>query len=211
MRLQSRVDFSHGQLTNGYSYEYPSAKHKRQSKLMRIENKRIPLSRRCVRGPDQSSEIIYNHKGHIESGSYVKDGNLVRFRYYYRKNARFEDELLRGDFVMDFMTVNVEWCAPPVRHPEKSERWVPNSRVTKATFVQGSDVWECSWTYDHQFHPTIISKLNNQVADTPDMIRHDWLGVLKKPSNCSFLAENPLLDFPSLKVGLLSRLFTQTK
>ncbi|EON67197.1 hypothetical protein W97_06450 [Coniosporium apollinis CBS 100218] len=211
MRLKSRVEFSNGTLTNGYAYEYPSVKSKRQSKLMRIENKRIPISRRCIRGPDKSSEVIYNHKGHIESGSYVKDGNLVRFRYYYRKNARFEDELLRGDFAMDFMTVNVEWCAPPVRHPEKSERWVPGSRVTKATFVQGSDVWECSWTYDHQFHPTIVSKLNDEIVETPDMIRHDWLGVLKKPNHCSFLGENPLLNFPSVNLGLFSWLFRHTQ
>ena len=164
------------------------------------------MARICLSGSDEGAKVAYNNKGHIESGSYISHGNLVRFKYHYRKNAKYDDELLRAEFVLPHMSANVSWCAPPVRHAEKMERWIPTPRVHEATFVQGADVYECSWLYDHKFHPTITTKLNGESVDTPDMIRHDWLGVLKKPTRCTFADENPLLAFKMPTSNFISRL-----
>jgi hypothetical protein len=145
LRLTAREEFKDGVSTNEYIYEYPSGKKKSSSRLSKSERERIPLTRVCVRGKNQSAVVQYNHKGFIESGSYVRHGNLVRFKYHYRKNAKYDDELLRAEFVLPHLSCNVSWAAPPVRHPEKPERWIPHSRVQEATFVQGSDVYECLW------------------------------------------------------------------
>jgi hypothetical protein len=145
LRLTAREEFKDGVSTNEYIYEYPSGKKKSSNRLSKSERERIPLSRVCVRGQNQSAVVQYNHKGFIESGSYVRHGNLIRFKYHYRKNAKYDDELLRAEFVLPHLSCNVSWAAPPVRHPEKPERWIPHSRVQEATFVQGSDVYECLW------------------------------------------------------------------
>ena len=204
MRLQSREEYVNGEVTARYVYDYHSKKQARNSKVSKFEQRGIPLSRRCTAGKDQGSMVHYNHKGHVESGSYMLHGNIIRFKFHYRKNAKYGDELLRAEFVLPHISCNVNWSAPPVRHPEKMERWIPHSRVIEATFVQGSDVYESSWIYDHKFHPTIVTKLNGHNVDTPPMIRHDWLGVLKKPTSCTFLSENPLLLFNSFESGLIS-------
>lgn len=207
MRVTMRQEFKNGQVTNEFSYEYVSKKPQRKIKISKIKNTRIPLSRSCVSGSDEGAKVHYNHKGHLESGSYISHGNLVRFKYHYRKNAKYDDELLRAEFVLPHMSANVSWCAPPVRHAEKMERWIPTPRVHEATFVQGADVYECTWFYDHKFHPTITTKLNGMSVDTPDMIRHDWLGVLKKPTRCTFTDENPLLAFKAPTSSFMSRMF----
>ncbi|KAF2115114.1 hypothetical protein BDV96DRAFT_600247 [Lophiotrema nucula] len=206
MRITSRAEYKNAEITNEYHYDYPAKRVQRKSKVTKVKNTKVPLSRHCVRGADEGAKVQYNYKGHIESGSYLQHGNLVRFKYHYRKNARYDDELLRAEFVLPHMSVNVSWCAPPVRHAEKMERWIPTPRVHEATFVQGPDVYECSWLYDHKFHPTISTKLNGETVDTPDMIRHDWLGVLKKPTRCTFTDENPLLGFATATSSFLSRL-----
>ncbi|KAF2089036.1 glycosyltransferase family 4 protein [Saccharata proteae CBS 121410] len=204
MQLYSREEYNNkGELVNHYVYDYPTLK-RRQTVLSR-SRARIPLSRTCVRGKDESAFVNYNDKGHIESGSYLSHGNLVRFKYHYRKNAKYDDELLRAEFVLPHMSCNVSWSAPPVRHPEKTERWIPYSRVSEATFVRDTDVWECVWIWNHNFHPTIVTKLNGHAVETPDMIRHDWLQVLKKPTNCSFRSEDSLLDFTSVHSNILTR------
>lgn len=146
MRLLGRELFKNGLLTDEYIYEYAANKKRGQTKgLSRAEAARIPLTRNCVKGENQSAVAQYNHKGFIESGSYVRHGNLIRFKYHYRKNAKYDDELLRAEFVLPHLSCNVSWAAPPIRHPEKPERWIPHSRVQEATFVQGSDVYECLW------------------------------------------------------------------
>ncbi|KAF2758815.1 hypothetical protein EJ05DRAFT_365757 [Pseudovirgaria hyperparasitica] len=206
MRLYSRTEFVKGEMENEYIYDYPSdRKARRLTKFGALANTKIPMSRTCIRGKQEGAVVQYNYKGHIESGTYMLDGNLVRFKYHYRKNAKYDDELLRADFVLPHMSCSVSWCAAPVRHPEKLERWIPHTRVHEATFVQGADVFECSWLYDHKFHPTVTTKLNGHFIDTPPMIKHDWLGVLKKPSNSTFIDDNPLFDFSSLNYGVISR------
>ncbi|KAF2751551.1 glycosyltransferase family 4 protein [Sporormia fimetaria CBS 119925] len=207
MRIVTREEYKNGEVINKFVYEYPTKRTQRMSKITKIQNTRIPLSRHCVHGDQASAKVQYNHKGHIESGSYIQHANLVRFKYHYRKNAKYDDELLRAEFVLPHMSANVSWCAPPIRHAGKMERWIPTPRVHEAIFVQGADVYECSWLYDHKFHPTITTKLNGQSVDTPDMIRFDWLGVLKKPTRCNFTDENPLLDFKSPTSNFVARFF----
>lgn len=207
MLITTRKEYKNGNITNEYVYEYPTEKAIRYGKIKKLQKTRVPVSRQCLHGSEEGAKVHYNHKGHIESGSYMQHGNLVRFKYHYRKNAKYDDELLRAEFVLPHMSVNVSWCAPPVRHAEKMERWIPTPRVHEATFVQGPDVYECSWLYDHKFHPVISTKLNGETVNTPDMIKHDWLGVLKKPSRCNFMDENPLLDFKAPTSSLLSRFF----
>lgn len=206
MRVTLRQEYKNGKSTNEYRYEYGALQSSRMIKFSKVKDNRIPMNRSCVSGADEGAKVLYNHKGHLESGSYISHGNLVRFKYHYRKNAKYDDELLRAEFVLPHMSANVSWCAPPVRHAEKMERWIPTPRVHEATFVQGADVYECTWLYDHKFHPTITTKLNGQSVDTPDMIRHDWLGVLKKPTRCTFTDENPLLAFKTPTSSFLSRL-----
>jgi hypothetical protein len=207
MRITLRQEYKNSKVTNEYTYEYVAHKATRIIKLSKVKNSRIPMSRSCIAGDDVGAKVQYNRKGHLESGSYISHGNLVRFKYHYRKNAKYDDELLRAEFVLPHMSANVSWCAPPVRHAEKMERWIPTPRVHEATFVQGADVYECTWLYDHKFHPTITTKLNGEPVDTPDMIRHDWLGVLKKPTRCTFTDENPLLEFKTPTSDFFSRLF----
>ncbi|KAK5000702.1 hypothetical protein LTR66_000493 [Elasticomyces elasticus] len=203
MHLLSRTEFAAGAVANEYVYEYPAKPHGSVLK----KSHEIPLSRTCISGKSQGAIVQYNRKGHIESGSYMQHGNYLRFKYYYRKNARFDDELLRAEFSLPHMFCSVSWCAPPVRHPSKLDRWIPNSRPNEAIFVQGSDVYESQWTYDHKFHPTIVTTLNGQAVETPPMIRHDWLGILEKPTRCTFVSDNPLFFFRSPEVGVLTRLF----
>lgn len=207
MRITNRKEYKNGNVINEFAYEYPTRPLSRFGRITKFQNSRLPSGRTCFQGSEEGAKVQYNAKGHIESGSYMQHENLVRFKYHYRKNAKYDDELLRAEFVLPHMSVNVSWCAPPVRHAEKMERWIPTPRVHEATFVQGADVYECSWLYDHKFHPVISTKLNGETVDTPDMIRHDWLGVLKKPTRCNFMDENPLLDFNAPTSSFISRFF----
>jgi glycosyltransferase involved in cell wall biosynthesis len=204
MLLRIKQEFNDGNLLNEYHYDY-STPARKSFKLSRVSPSRIPMGRRCVRGQNRLQSVQYNRRGLIEAGSYMKDGNLVRFQYHYRKNPRFGDELLRAEFVLSHLTCTVSWCAAPLRHPEKVERWIPHSKVTEATFVQGADVYENRWLYDHRFHPTIFTTINGQKIQTPPMIENDFLGVLSKPKNTSFVQDNPLLHCDSLSSNIFTR------
>ncbi|KAF2127910.1 glycosyltransferase family 4 protein [Dothidotthia symphoricarpi CBS 119687] len=206
MRMTQCQEFQDGQITSAFAYEYIPQRVHGVMGSSNTMGSRMPVSRLCLRGSDVGATVHYNNKGRIESGSYVKEGNLTRFKYHYRTNARHEDELLRAEIVLSHMSVNVEWCAPPPRHAEKPDRWVPTPFVQNATFVQGADTYECTWLYDHKLHPLISTKLNSELVDTPDMIRYDWLDVLRKPTHCNFTDENPLLRFQSPKSSFLGRL-----
>jgi hypothetical protein len=204
MQLLVREQYNGPNLINEYHYDYQSS-NKSRTRLSKWNNPKIPLGRRCVRGQNHLQSVQYNHKGLIESGSHMKDGNLVRFKYHYRKNARFADELLRAEFVLSHISCTVSWCAPPRRHAEKVDRWIPHSKITEATFVQGPDVYESRWLYDHKYHPTIMTTLNGEKVVTPPMIEHDYLAVLKKPGDCSFSNDNPILSMDSLNSNFISR------
>lgn len=202
--LDIKEEYDGANLINEYHYDYQTPA-KRSLKLTKGMNPKLPIGRRCVRGQNNMQSVQYNRKGLIEAGSYMKDGNLIRFKLHYRKNTRFGDELLRAEFVLAHITCTVSWCAPPRRHPEKIERWIPHSKITEATFVQGPDVYESKWLYDHKFHPTIFTTLNGQKVKTPPMIEFDYLGVLKKPKETAFIHDNPLFYCDSLNSNVFSR------
>ncbi|KAF9892847.1 hypothetical protein FE257_000436 [Aspergillus nanangensis] len=202
--LLIRQEFKDGKLLNEYHYDYRTPT-KKNFKLSKSYENRIPMGRRCIRGQNHLQSVQYNRKGLIEAGSYMKDGNLIRFKYHYRKNPSFGDELLRAEFALSHITCTVSWCAPPLRHPQKVERWIPHSKVTEATFVQGADVYESRWLYDHKFHPTIFTTLNGSKVQTPPMIEHDYLAVLAKPRYTSFVHDNPLFYCESLKSNVFTR------
>ncbi|KAJ5114874.1 hypothetical protein NUU61_000633 [Penicillium alfredii] len=210
MLLHIKQEYKDGKLLNEYHYDYHTPL-KKGFKLGKAAATLIPLGRRCVQGENHYQSVQYNRKGLIEAGSYMKDGNLIRFKYHYRKNHRFGDELLRAEFVLSHISCTVSWCAPPRRHPEKVERWIPHSKVTEASFVQGADVYESRWLYDHKFHPTIFTTVNGQKVQTPPMIEHDYLGVLAKPKYTSFVHDNPFFYCDSLTSNVVTRFLGLTK
>ncbi|KAL4882776.1 hypothetical protein BJY04DRAFT_186007 [Aspergillus karnatakaensis] len=207
--LLIRQEYKDGNILNEYHYDYKVAAKKSLS--LKLAESKIPMGRRCVRGTNHLQSVQYNRKGLIEAGSYMKDGNLVRFKYHYRKNPRFGDELLRAEFALSHITCTVSWCAPPLRHPERIDRWIPHAKVTEASFVQGADVYEARWLYDHKFHPTIFTTLNGQKVQTPPIIEHDFLAVLAKPRFTSFVHDNPLFYCDSLNSNVFTRLFGLTR
>jgi hypothetical protein len=121
LTLLRRVEMERGTTINDYTYEYkiqdPSA-HKRISKTDMLKS---PISRTGVAGRNHLQDISYNSKGQVVSGSYIKDGNLIRFQYHYQKSG---GSLLRAEFVLPHLSCTVAWCAPPRRKPEKLDSWV---------------------------------------------------------------------------------------
>ncbi|OQO03199.1 hypothetical protein B0A48_11454 [Cryoendolithus antarcticus] len=197
MMLKRREEYQKESVSNIYAYEYAEGNKATGSDL--------PISRECIKGDRSGHTIQYDERGYLESGSYLKDGNTVEFKLFYRKNARFDDELLRAEFVLAHIKMNVAWCVPPTKNPDKLNKWIPNPKVTEATFQQGEDTYHCTWVYEHRQHPEIITQFNGRPSATPDMITFDWFGVLKKPTNCSFIADNPLFTFRSASSNVITR------
>jgi len=179
MMLMRREDYSNGNKTNVYKYEYLTDPEKTSRRfLTKARTNRYPALRKCIEGNNKSEEHVYNQYGLVEMGSYILHGSLVRFSCHYRQESNFEDELLRAEFALPHMTCTVAWSAPPTHHPEKLETWIPSSQVMEATFVLGSDVYESRWIYDHKFHPTILTTLNGDPIETPPIIQFDHLGLV---------------------------------
>ncbi|KAE8341479.1 hypothetical protein BDV24DRAFT_163318 [Aspergillus arachidicola] len=199
LNLQKREEYSNGSLTNEFIYDYTSVNDGRNAKL--------PSRRQCISGALSGQVVQYDKRGHIMSGSTMRNGDPVSFQFSYRKHAKFDDELLRAEFVSGHNKIQVAWCMPPRARPEKLNKWIPYPRVTEATFTKESDVYNAKWTYDHKFHPIISTTLNGEPSLTPPMIQDDWYNVLQKPKNCSFLDDNPLFSFSSVKAGFVSRVF----
>lgn len=199
LNLQKREEYSNGSLTNEFIYDYTSVNDGRNAKL--------PSRRQCISGALSGQVVQYDKRGHIMSGSTMRNGDPVSFQFSYRKHAKFDDELLRAEFVSGHNKIQVAWCMPPRARPDKLNKWIPYPRVTEATFTKESDVYNAKWTYDHKFHPIISTTLNGEPSPTPPMIQDDWYNVLQKPKNCSFLDDNPLFSFSSVKAGFLSRMF----
>jgi hypothetical protein len=124
MALLRRKVFQSGDVVNVFKYMYWEPDTAQRKRLARSNTAKSPFSRRCVAGKNQLQAVNYSRKGLIKSGSYVKDGNLVRFQYHYRRDAKFKGELLRAEFVLPHMSCNVSWCAPPPHQPEKLDKWV---------------------------------------------------------------------------------------
>jgi hypothetical protein len=96
MRITLREEYKNGTVANEFVYEYASKQPQHKRKISKVKTSRVPLSRICRSGQNEGAKVTYNRKGHIESGSYISHENLVRFKYHYRKNAKYDDELLRA-------------------------------------------------------------------------------------------------------------------
>jgi hypothetical protein len=201
MVLLRREEYSNSKRVNVFLYEY-AEKHKGRGGL----RARLPVQRTCIEGNLNRQIIRYDERAYITSGSAVKDDNLVEFQFWYRKNAKFDDELIRAEYVLPHISVKVSWCVAPTKNPEKLDKWIPHTKVTEATFIQGDDVYQSFWEYDHKFHPVITTTLNGEPVATPPMVEHDWFDVLKKPRNCSFVNDNPLFLFDSSRPNIFARM-----
>ena len=198
LTLRQREEFRDQQVVNMFTYEYNQDGKKLSQKF--------PIQRQCLKG-DLTGEIVqYDERGYISTGSTLRGVNPVKFTYWYRSSAKFEDELLRGEYIFPHITIRVSWSMPGRKDPRRLDEWIPFTKVTEATFVQGSEIHHASWTYEHKSHPEISTTLNGELIATPEMIRDDWFHVLKKPSKCGFLNDNPLLSFSSGKSSFLSRM-----
>ncbi|KAK5150465.1 hypothetical protein LTS14_010155 [Recurvomyces mirabilis] len=198
LALQQRAEYANGSCVRTYTYEYSSGQSTAAS--------RLPISRTCIDGDKQGQLLQYDQRGYVTAGSYIKDGNLVRFKFWYRKDARFDDELLRAEFALDHIRMRVSWCVPPPKHADQPDKWLPYTKVTEATFAEDSKVYRCVWDYDHRSHPVIKTTLNGKHTATPAMVAFDWFKILQKPTDCSFLSNNPLLSIKSTNPNFLSRL-----
>ena len=191
--LRQRELYGKGSITNSFRYQYQDGKS------------RLPLQRECIMGELEGEIVQYDGRGCITTGSAMRGVNRVTWRFWYRKSAKHEDELLWAEYTFPHITMKVLWSMPPRNRQKRLEEWIPFSTVTEATFIQGDDVYHASWDYEHKFHPEVAVTLNGATVATPLMIKEDWFQVLKKPENCSFLSENPLLSFSSIKTNPISR------
>jgi hypothetical protein len=199
--LHRREVYNGQLLVNVFTYEYPE-----DTPIGQALRPKLPMQRECIEGNLNGEAVHYDNRGYITSGSAMRGINPVTFKFWYRKNAKFDDELLRAEYVFPHIRIKVAWCMPPRNHPERLNKWIPYPRVTEATFIQGSDVHNSKWTYDHKFHPIISTTFNGEPSTTPPMIQYDWFHVLQKPSKCSFLNDNPLFSFSSIKTSFASRM-----
>lgn len=123
--LLRREELRGGETVNIADYDYCNLGEGGRTRLSRSTGpSALPITRRVIAGQDQFQLMHYNRKGLIESGSYIKDGNLVRFQYHYGKVAKLDGELLRAEFVLPHMSCTVSWCATSPHHSDKLDKWV---------------------------------------------------------------------------------------
>lgn len=193
--LQQRQRYAKGQVVNSFRYDYEQS------------SARLPMQRTCVGGKKEGQVVNYDRRGYITTGSEMRGVNMVTWKLWYRKSAKHEDELLWAEYTFPHITIKVLWSMPPRNPNKRLEEWIPFSTVTEATFIQGEHVYHASWDYEHKFHPEVAVMLNGKPVETPLMIKEDWFHVFDKPDNCSFLSENPLLSFSSIKTNPIARFF----
>ncbi|KAL4874591.1 hypothetical protein BJY04DRAFT_11897 [Aspergillus karnatakaensis] len=196
--LRRHEEYKGGKLLNDYSYEYAETGN--------TKARQLPIQRQCTAGELEGQVVQYNDSGYIVSGSAMQGVNPMEFKYRFRKNAKFDDELLRAEYTFPHIQIKVAWCMPPPNRPEREDKWIPYPRVSQATFIQGADTHHAKWTYDHKFHPIIATTLNGVEVPTPAMIDEDWFHVLEKPTKSSFLHDNPLYFFRSIKTNFVTRM-----
>lgn len=141
MSLLHRVEMNRGKSVNTYVYKYQDLDQAASRKISRIDLSTSPVTRQCISGRNIAQDVSYNAKGQIDSGSYVKDGNMVRFQYHYQKADKHGGALLRAEFVLQHLTCSVSWCAPPRKKPEKLGSWV--SRPISGSCPNFENVEEC--------------------------------------------------------------------
>ncbi|KAJ5930600.1 Glycosyl transferase family 1 [Penicillium verhagenii] len=205
MLLLSKQQFKDGILLSEYHFDHRTPS-KKSIKSRNAAAMRVPMRRRCVQGENNLQCVEYNSEGLIEAGSFMKDGILIKFKYYYRKNPQSGDDLLRAEYFMAQLSCVVSWCAPPRRHADKLDRWIPHSRVTEVTLVQDGVIFQSRWLYDHKFHPTILTTVNGSEVQTPSFIKDDVFGILTKPQNTYFAQDDPLFYCDTLKSNIITRM-----
>ncbi|EFX04881.1 glycosyl group 1 family protein [Grosmannia clavigera kw1407] len=193
--LQQRQLYAKGKVVDSFRYEYEQS------------SSRLPMQRTCVEGKKEGEIVNYDRRGYITTGSEMRGVNRVTWKLWYRKSAKHEDELLWAEYTFPHITIKVLWSMPPRNPNKRLEEWIPFSTVTEATFIQGEQVYHASWDYEHKFHPEVAVMLNGKPVETPLMIKEDWFHVFDKPDSCSFLSENPLLSFSSIKSNPIARFF----
>ncbi|KAH8883158.1 glycosyl transferase [Thozetella sp. PMI_491] len=193
LRLLRRELYSNGSVIKSFQYHYQDGTSK------------VPMQRDCTAGDGEGEMIHYDHRGYVVGGSDTREGNRVTWKLWYRKNAKYDAELLWGEYTFPHITIKVLWSMSPRNPQSRLEEWIPFSTVTEATFIQGGETYHASWDYEHKFHPEVAVTLNGTPVPTPLMIKEDWFHVLEKPENCSFLSENPLFSFSSIKTNAISR------
>ncbi|KFZ18278.1 hypothetical protein V502_04173 [Pseudogymnoascus sp. VKM F-4520 (FW-2644)] len=203
--LLRREELRNGEVINIAEYDYQNLTGGDSKRFSRLSISGLPIARRVIDGQDKSQLINYNRQGLVESGSYFKDGNLIRFRYHYRGMSKLDGEILRAEFVLPHLSCTVSWCAPRPRQSDPLDKWVSCSDATEATFVVGREVWESVFTYDHRCHRIITTTLNGTPVETPPMIEKDYLNILQKPKRISFLDDNPLYSFKTIRPNPVSR------
>lgn len=124
MSLLRRVEMESGNTVNDYIYEYKTPDPTVSKSLSKSDLFTSPLTRKCIAGRNSLQDIAYNSKGQIDSGSYIKDGDLIRFQYHYQKAPKYNGALLRAEFVLPYMSCTVSWCASPRWKQERLESWV---------------------------------------------------------------------------------------
>ncbi|KAK2612538.1 hypothetical protein QQS21_001476 [Conoideocrella luteorostrata] len=194
LTLHQREVYHKGAVTNLFQYEYKN------------NDTRFPLQRQCLSGDLEGEIVQYDWRGYITSGSAIRGDSRVSWKFWYRKNAKHEDELLWAEYIFPHTNVKVLWSMPPRNRRERLEHWIPFSTVSEATFTQGDDIYHATWAFEHKLHPELSVTLNGNFVAAPLMIKEDWFNVLQKPDKCSFLTENPLLPFSSIRSNPISRL-----
>ncbi|PIA89522.1 hypothetical protein CB0940_07528 [Cercospora beticola] len=198
LQLKARKEYANGEVSNSYRYLYDNSKD---------DFAKLPISRICDGGDKEGELMHYDDRGYVTSGSYTKDDNLTHFKYHYRRNAKYDDELIRAEYTMAHMTMNISWCYPPPEKKDDLMLWIPSPKVVECNYTLGSDVYRCWWNYDHRSHPTIHTTMNGQTVMTPEKIRFDHYHILAKPRKNSFLVDNPLISFRNQRSNVLTRLF----
>ncbi|KAL3441768.1 hypothetical protein BJX65DRAFT_322050 [Aspergillus insuetus] len=196
--LRGRDEYdSNGVLTNSFVYEYGEVASADTPTL-------LPIQRVCLAGELKSQVVHYDSRGYIVSGSALSGTKPTRFRYWYAKaNASSPDEIVRAEYALPNVTVEVAWAMP--RDSGRLDEWIPFPRVTAALFVEGDKIYNAAWTYDHRSQATLRVTLNGVEIPVPAMISDDRFNVLQRPAINSFQCDNPLASFP-LRMDTLSRL-----
>ena len=208
--LLEREEYEDGLLVNKYNYDHDGTDASKPGGKNTVSYQ-LPLQRSCIDGECKGEVVHYSNRGNITDGARtLMDGQQVTWKFHYRENATYADELLWAEYEFPQMSIKALWSMPPLKgHTRQLKHWLPFPTITEATFQSGENQWHASWSYEHKFHPDLTVTLNGELLETPPlMIVEDWYNVLQKSKgNGSFLFENPLFSFPSIQTSLISRWF----
>lgn len=196
MRLVQRNEFTKGSIVNSFEYDYQTTKSE------------LPMEKRCVSGAKSGENVQYDERGFIFAGSAIRKGALIESTYYYRKNAKSDDELLSATYLFPTVSIKVLWAVKPRGKTDQLDEWIPHGKVLEAIFIEhkGEKAYRSVWRYDHKFHPVITTTLDGLEVATPAMIKEDSYKIFEKPSNVSFQNDDPLFGIRSVSTNVFSSL-----